>query len=78
MKKFINMLKEEVSKESIYTVKTLGNFYGGKYYETGVDSIFVLAASPEEALTLAKKNIDVITAMFKEKKYTNGKKSYCG
>ncbi len=76
MKNFLDLLKEVTkATEDIYQVECVGNFYGGKFYETGLDSIFVLADSSEAALNLAKKNIDVITAMFKEKKYVGGKKA---
>jgi len=74
MKSFIELLNEEKS-QGIFEVSVLGNFYAGKFYEWGLDKIFVLASSPDEALKLAKRNIDEITLMFKNKKFRNGKKA---
>jgi len=67
-----DILEKKEEKGGIYTIRVTGNFYGGKYYETGIDSFFVLASSSEEALKLAQNNVDTITDMFKGKKY-NGK-----
>jgi hypothetical protein len=61
------------SKMDIYGINAIGNFYGGKYYEQGMDTFFVLASSPKEAKEISSKNIDTITNMFKNKKYSNGK-----
>ena len=63
------------SHQAIYQVVCRGNFYAGKYYETGLDSIFVLADSPEEATQIAKNNVDAIVDHFHNKRYKVGSRS---
>ena len=61
-------------KEKIFSVIAVGNFWGGKYYEKGLDCFFVLASSAEEAKGIAKQHPDEILTMFKGKIYAKGKK----
>lgn len=70
--KTIDIISEE-AKEQLFMVRVRGNFYGGKYYETGIDSLFVLANSPEDAVSIAKKNIKAVEEHFRNKRYANGK-----
>jgi hypothetical protein len=60
-------------QDTIFQVIIRGNFWGGKYYETGLDSIFVLATNKNEAMKIAKDNIDKVENHFRNKKYHNGK-----
>ena len=73
--KILRELYEGADSEQIFLVRVRGNFYGGKYYETGLDSIFVLAGSDKEAVAIAKKNIASVEKHFRNKKYANGKKA---
>ena len=73
--KILRELYENADSQQMYLVRVIGNFYGGKYYETGLDSIFVLASSDTEAVAIAKKNISSVETHFRNKKYTNGKKA---
>ena len=66
---------EEGGELNLYAVPFYGNFYGGKYYETGVDSMFVLASSPEEAKEIGAENIDLVMDHFKNKRYRVGSRS---
>lgn len=59
--------------QQLFLVRCRGNFYGGKYYETGLDSVFVLASSPDEAVNIANNNIDAIIEHFKNKRVHGGK-----
>jgi len=70
--KLEEILNEEVT-EKLYMVRVRGNFYGGKYYETGLDSIFVLASSPEEAVKIGKDNVEAVEQHFRTKKVHGGK-----
>jgi len=63
------------AKQSIYSVHIVGNFWGGRYYEQGLDSIFVLASSPSEAKKIAEKNVDLITEFQKNKILHGGKRA---
>ena len=60
-------------KNNIYGVRVIGNFYGGSYYEQGLDVIFVLAKSEFEAKGISRKYIEVVEDMFRNKRYINGK-----
>ena len=70
--KLKQILNERATRLQLFLVRVRGNFYGGKYYETGLDSMFVLASSTEDA---AKKHIGAVEEHFRNKKYTNGKKA---
>lgn len=70
METFRGIFKES-KEEGIYSVPAIANFYGGKYYEQGIDTFFVLASSPEEAKKIAGDNVDVVDKMFRNKKYKN-------
>lgn len=70
--KLDEILKEE-DKQSLFMITVRGNFYGGKYYETGLDSMFVLASSKEEALKIGKDNVSAVEKHFRAKKYVGGK-----
>ena len=61
--------------KKIYSVTAIGNFYGGRYYEQGLDVFFVLARSSEEAKEISNNNIEEITEMFKSKVYQSGRKA---
>ena len=50
-----------MNTESIYQVKVRANFYGGKYYETSIDSIFVKASSTAEAKRLNRGLLKVVS-----------------
>ena len=54
--------------EQLFMVRCIGNFFGGKYYETGMDSIFVAATSKEEAVELANNSIDAVVEHFHNKR----------
>jgi len=71
------MLREivEAKQQGIYGVRIVGNFWGGKYYESGIDSIFVLASSSSEAKKIAEKNVDLITEFQKNKILHGGKRA---
>jgi len=66
-------LKEAKEEDRLYFVRVRGNFYGGKYYEDGLDSILVLASSEEEAVANAKKHVDAVEKHFRSKKIYGGK-----
>ena len=59
--------------QDIYQVIVRGNFWGGRYYETGLDSIFVLADDKEDARHIAKSNIEAVETHFRNKKLHCGK-----
>jgi len=71
----MKLLKElnEATEDQLYFVKVMANFYGGKYYETGIDSILVLASSEQEAVDNAKKNVKAVEDHFRSKKLAGGK-----
>lgn len=71
-KKKVNESEDE-PKQMLYMVSCISNFWGGKYYEQSLDSIFVLASSSEEAVSIAQNNQDAVLTHFKNKRYTNGK-----
>jgi len=54
--------------QHLYMVRCIGNFWGGKYYETGIDSIVVAASSSDEAVQLANSNIDAVIEHFHNKR----------
>lgn len=64
---------EQESGNRLFLVRVRGNFYGGKYYEDGVDSIFVLASSPDEAVKIAKDNVNSVEQHFRTKRVHGGK-----
>ena len=66
---------KENKEDRLYFVRVRGNFYGGKYYETGIDSILVQAASEQEAVATAKKHVDAVETHFRNKRYRKGEKS---
>jgi len=61
--------------QKLYMVPFIGNFYDGKYYAQGIDSILVKASSPEEAKQLAGDNMEAVLDHFKHKRYRKGKGS---
>lgn len=73
-KEFMSLITEEADPQ-IYQVTVSGNFYGGKYYENGLDSIFVLAHSPQEAKKIAQDNVAGVEDHFRNKVYQGGKKA---
>ena len=75
LKESYNEMESGVTSEKIFLVGAIGNFWGGKYYETGLDSFFVLARTPEEAKEIADKNVQVVTQMFKNKILHNKKRA---
>lgn len=60
-------------KDKMFRVRVIGNFYGGKYYETGLETFFVNADTVDEARNLSESSISAITEMYKNKKYSNGR-----
>ncbi len=75
MKKFIDILKEDIKKQKLYIIQVVGNFHStklGKYADGGLSSIYVLSDSPAAAKKLAEKNTKVITKMFQNFKFDNG------
>lgn len=79
MKKFKEFNEEiidaEVDLDKMFMVTIRGNFWGGKYYEDGLDSIFVKAGSDKEAKEIAKMNIDKVEDHFRNKRYWHGKRA---
>lgn len=74
--KDLDWLDEDNSGEQkLWMVKFIGDFWGGKYYETGIDSMFVLASSSEEAKQLAANNMDAVVDHFSNKVYHGGKRA---
>ena len=71
--KLEELLVEQDGSDAIFQVRVRGNFYDGKYYATGMDSIFVLASSADEATRIAKDNVDALERHFRSKKYSSGK-----
>jgi len=67
MSSFRKYLSETNNTSGLYAVKCIGNFWGGSRYEQGLDLIYVLANSPEEAKKIAENNIDTVTEHFKNK-----------
>jgi hypothetical protein len=63
---------EDEGDQMLYQVRCIGTFYGGKYRETGMDSIFVLAGSEDEALQIAQSNKDAVVKHFLNKRYRKG------
>jgi len=61
------MLQDSKEPQKIYSVNAIGNFWGGRYYEEGLDSFFVLVSSNREAKEIALVNVYAITEMFKNK-----------
>ena len=59
--------------DNVYQVRVRGNFWGGRYYEIGLDSIFVLAENESNAINITKSNIRNVERHFRKKKYHNGK-----
>jgi len=59
---------EGTAGQHLYMVRCRGNFWGGKYYEDGLDSIVVAAGSPDEAFQIANSNIDAVVEHFHNKK----------
>jgi hypothetical protein len=62
----------ESSEQALYLTTFMSNFYSGKYYQQGMDSMFVLASSPEEAKAIAGKNLGAALEHFKNKRYLVG------
>ncbi|RLC08802.1 MAG: hypothetical protein DRI24_22795 [Deltaproteobacteria bacterium] len=58
--------------QALYMVRCTGNFYAGKYRETGVDSLFVLAGSEDEAIGIAQNNKEAVVNHFLNKRLRNG------
>ena len=73
--KLEELLNEQETEDKMFQVRVRGNFYGGKYYEVGIDSIFVLASSPEEAKQISEKNIAAVEQHFRNKRYRKGTKT---
>ena len=71
--KLEELINEQETEDKLFMVRVRGNFYGGKYYETGIDSLFVSASSPDEAVKIAKDNIEAVEQHFRTKKYHSGK-----
>jgi len=63
---------EQTSNTQLYLQPFVSNFYSGKYYQSGIDSMFVLASSPEEATAIAKEHINAALEHFKSKRYRKG------
>ncbi len=59
------------NSDQLYMVRCIGNFWGSKYYETGVDSIVVAASSADEAVDIARNNVDAIVDHFHNKRVKN-------
>lgn len=59
----------------LFKVTIRGNFWGGRYYEAGLDQIFVKAGSDKEAKEIAQLNIDKVEDHFRKKRYHNGKRA---
>lgn len=59
----------------VYQVRLRGNFWGGHYYEIGLDSIFVLAENAENARNITKSNILNVERHFRKKIYYGGKRA---
>jgi len=59
--------------QDIYQVIVRGNFWGGRYYEDSLDSIFVLADDKQDAVNIAKSNIEQVEVHFRNKRYYGGK-----
>ena len=58
----------------IYSIVAIGNFWGGRCSEQGMDLFFVAANSPSQAKEIAEHNVETITEMFKNKILYKGKK----
>jgi hypothetical protein len=65
----------EGREDKLYRVGFISNFYSGRYHDVGIDSMFVLASSPEEANKIAGSNLDAALAHFKAKRYTKGNRT---
>ena len=61
--------------KKIYGVRIRGNFYSGRFYEQGVDIVFVLAESEEEAKKISEDNIAAIEDMFRNKRVYQGRRA---
>lgn len=57
-----------------YLVRCYGNFWGGKYYESGIDSIFVFAEDEQDAVSIAKANKGAVLDHFKNKRVGSGER----
>ena len=68
-------MNEGVEKgDKLFGVRMVGNFWGGKYYETGLDTIIVAAKDAAEAKKIAEDNLDAIVKHFHEKKLGSQKR----
>lgn len=69
----LNEVEDEIDESmKIYQVPVIGNFWSGKYYVQGIDSVHVLASSSEEAKKIAQDNLDQVKEHFLNKKYPHG------
>lgn len=69
-----NLDEDHTGGPHFYMVKCVGNFWSGKYYEQGIDSIVVYAENEQDAVRIAQENKDVVLNHFKSKRVGPGKR----